>query len=76
MTLHHIGLGVKFGGNCPVCHRNTGVREFEKAATSLYKDTGGHFHPVHPGCAGGRTKSAVGGSIKYRTEPNSTIEVS
>ena len=75
MKAKHMGLGVKFGGRCAVCDRPTGERDFEKAATSLYKLANGTFLVVHPACAGGRTKNAVGGGTKYRTEPNSEIEV-
>lgn len=71
----HMGLGVKFGGNCAVCGRHTGNREFEKAATALYKTEHGKFVVVHPACAGGKTKHAVGGGIKYRDSPDSTIDI-
>lgn len=76
MAAKHVGLGVKFGGRCLVCARETGNRDFEKAATSLYKLDSGKFGVVHPSCAGGATKHAVGGGTKYRTEPQGQIEVS
>lgn len=74
MTLNHKGLGVKFGGRCPVCNGDTGNRDFEKEKTALYRSQDGRFFPVHPECAGGSTKSAVGGGIKYRNEPKAVVE--
>lgn len=73
MKAKHLGLGVKFGGRCAVCGRETGNREFEKAQTSLYKKADGTFAVVHPTCAGGSTKNS--GGVKYRIEPKAEIEV-
>lgn len=70
---HHKGLGVKYGGICPLCTRSTGNRPFEREVTSLYKGDDGKFYAVHPRCAGGETKSSNG--VKYRTEPKETIEI-
>jgi hypothetical protein len=75
MKARHVGLGVKFGGNCLVCGRPTG-NSYEMASTSLYKLDNGKFGVVHPRCAGGSTKNACGGGgVKYKTEPASVIEV-
>jgi hypothetical protein len=75
MKATHKGLGVRFGGRCAVCGRHTGDRDYERAATSLYRREDGRFVVVHPACAGGRTKTRVGGGCAYRTQPNATIEV-
>lgn len=75
MILTHVGLGVKYGGVCPVCKSQTGSRSFELAATSLYRGADGKFHVVHPICAGGATKSRVSGGVAYRTQPSHTLEV-
>lgn len=75
MTITHKGLGVKFGGCCPICKSDTGSRDFEKAKTALYRSEEGKFFAVHPECVGGSTKSAVQGGIKYRTEPKSTVQI-
>jgi len=73
MKAHHVGLGVKFGGKCLVCGRQTGEREFEKSATSLYRLANGKFGAVHPACANGSTKNSNG--TKYRVEPDSVIDI-
>jgi len=70
----HIRLGVKFGGRCPICKRDTGSRSWELSQTALYRSADGKFHPVHPKCAGGSTKSKVGGGAAYRQEPKKEIE--
>lgn len=75
MQAKHMGLGVKYGGRCGVCGRDTGSRPFEMAVTALYKREDGKFTPVHPHCAGGATKNAVGGGAKYKREPEGVIEV-
>ncbi len=75
MKAIHKGLGVKFGGNCLICHRATGSRPFEMATTSLYKLDNGKFGPVHPECAGGRVKNKIGGGPVYRMEPSNEIEI-
>ena len=75
MTAEHKGLGVKYGGKCGVCGQDTGSREFEKAATSLYKTEDGKFLPVHPTCAGGRTKTKINGGIVYARQPEGVIEI-
>lgn len=76
MKATHKGLGVKFGGCCLVCRRNTGAREFEMARTSLYKLDNGKFGAVHPECAGGSTKTKIGGGgTVYRREPAEVIEI-
>ena len=84
ITLLHVRLGVKFETRCPVCKRMTGSREFEKEKTSLYeysvKDenekTVKKHVAVHPECAGGSTKNAVGQGRKYRVEPKNELVVS
>ena len=73
MKATHKGLGVKFGGACGVCGRDTGKREFERAVTALYQREDGKFIPVHPECAGGQTKNSNG--VKYRVAPKDSIEV-
>lgn len=75
MIAEHKGLGVKFGGKCAVCGRDTGSRPYEMAATALYKTDAGKFLVVHPTCAGGGTKNKIGGGIVYRREPRETIEI-
>ena len=75
ISAKYVGLGVKFGGACGVCGRDTGTRDFERAATALYKRADGRFVPVHPACAGGSTKSRIGGGIAWRQQPHDTIEV-
>jgi hypothetical protein len=66
-----IGLGVKFGGKCVCCGRDTGSRDFERADTLLLRSPGG-FAVAHPRCAGVETKSAVGGG---RVVKNNVSEV-
>jgi hypothetical protein len=75
MKATHVGLGVKFGGVCAVCGSHTGSRAFELDATSLYRTEEGKYVVVHPSCAGGRTKSRVGGGVTYRTAPKATITI-
>jgi hypothetical protein len=75
MQYTHKGLGVKFGGRCLICGKDTGSRDWERALTALYKSEAGKFAPVHPECAGGRTKNAVGGGAKYSTEPAETLDI-
>jgi hypothetical protein len=72
--LVHVGLGCRFGGTCPVCGRSID-RQHELTAASLYRRPDGKYAAVHTECAGGRTKSRVGGGMSYRTQPRSTIEV-
>lgn len=73
MIAKHIRLGVKFDGSCAICGRPTGSRAFELEQTSLYRRSDGKFCAVHPQCAGGKTKSRVGGGVAYRLEPASTM---
>ena len=70
-TAKHISLGARFGGSCAIC----GSTCHDLAKTSLYRKADGKFVVVHPACAGGSTKSAVGGGAKYRTEPKGVIEI-
>jgi hypothetical protein len=82
-TAYHVRLGVKFETRCPICKRMTGSRDYEKEKTSLYEysaqdaneKTVKKFVGVHPECAGGSTKNAVGGEVKYRSQPKNEIEI-
>ena len=58
-----VGLGVKFGGMCVCCNRETGNRDFEKADTLLVKQDD-KFAVAHPICMNVRTKSKIGGGRK------------
>jgi hypothetical protein len=75
MKAKHVGLGVRYGGRCLVCGQATGSRPWELAQTSLYKLENGKFGVAHPRCAGGQTKSRVGGGTAYRVEPQDEIEI-
>lgn len=75
MKARHIGLGVRCPGFCGVCGKDTGHGEFNLQQTALYKREDGRFCPVHASCAGGLTKTAIGGRLKYRREPRDEIEV-
>lgn len=68
------GLGAKYGGKCVVCGQDTGSRSWELAKTALLKSEAGKFAVAHGNCIG-ETKSAVGGGVKWRKEPQSEIEV-
>lgn len=74
MRYRHIRLGVRYPGQCFICGLPTGGRPWELASTSLYQSEDGRYAVAHVKCAGGKTKSAVGGGVYYATAPRSIIE--
>lgn len=74
MKITYVGLGVRFGGRCPVCRTHTGDEAWERAETALYRGEG-RYWPVHARCAGGRTKTRVGGRVVWRDEPDRTLTI-
>jgi len=78
-TATHVQISVKYDGICPICGRSIGGKKYQLAEASLYRvllpSGKSKFFTVHTSCAGGSTKTAPGGVVKYRTRPREAIDV-